>query len=586
LLDSPKYIQFSDREKNEFLSQIGNFSIEERQIFALMCSQWEAHIPYEELYRKLTQQSINYTTAFETLIKKLEMATVAVLHMEIIEKKYLPQYIVLAEENSSLFWYEYLSNWILQALLSPEKALPLLSEVSASHKKFSKEILQSTSFDNLIKIENSNQEDAFNVYALSLDQSESMLVPVQKSSKMITSILLKLKYFLRSTNVISNISKLLNRSVASIQEASSQNSFYAWKEITKVIHEHSDQLAPNKQRKESKELYYYAIYLYQYILAQEKKTQSEHEEKEKIETDFGAILEAIQKAGTNPLSKEDFNNILKHYEQSYKDQFSAFYHQFLETHVASISAGHLPSVLMLANGFIHKDNLFLYFYNNYLHTNHDLNQHYISLLNENLHNTYLDSIFLDTPTFETTVKNEVKTRNPFLYTIIEKPALLAEIIMHHVQISGKRNKLKEAERLLNIFFLSDTMAIKSYQNIFELDLKNIYIQAVRKLGLFKKFWMKLTGRYANLLTKFSRQYNEDDIIKEVEGSEKETIQKKYFLQQSQAQNKGDKNQKKQSPTEKNEETLSSSSSPLNSKTSYSQEQINDMWNALKKTIRK
>ena len=67
----PTYISKDRKERESFLSQVGNFTTEEREIFNLLCDNWDHEIGYAKFVTKINKKHPIEEKYIESLMKKM-----------------------------------------------------------------------------------------------------------------------------------------------------------------------------------------------------------------------------------------------------------------------------------------------------------------------------------------------------------------------------------------------------------------------------------------------------------------------------------------------------------------------------------
>ncbi len=131
----------------------------------------------------------------------------------------------------------------------------------------------------------------------------------------------------------------------------------------------------------------------------------------------------------------------------------------------------------------------------------ELNAHFVNEFKTCILSNSSDPSLLEGYAFNGSVMTKLQSDYPIAYDLIKRKGILAEAIIH---FSKKRGHSQgKMHQLLGMYFKEGSSELKSINEIFHLDVVDLYDSAYATLPLLKRFFVVFLGRYSKNLERFT-----------------------------------------------------------------------------------
>ncbi len=500
----PEYVDLSNKERNAVLSQNGNFSSTEREIFQWLCNNYVEQISYENVLDAIFNKFPNAKNTLRLLISKLQQSGIAVLRTETKLNNQTPSYIILTNKYDEKFCNQLVEELTLEATINPETPLPLISELRKSNYSDMIYNIPEISLQELdIIYEETSVPDTV---SLMVFEKEGLCISTKNLPLLVDALILKIRYFFSSADFLADVAKATETTFTNIQEKIKSTDVRNWHDLTTALVKHRESIFANTRLDTSKEILIYAVILSKVsgrIIQEDHEEQQAHLVKQELLDD---LLQTMKDHPTNIVTKEEFSNMLAPIQQSLGDDFSKFIADFEATYVKPINTPVTPTIVLLELGYVHINKFFSYFYDEFIRLKVYLKDWVAQEVLDSLRSSTTHPLMLSYQSYVQTITKEVTKKSPFVSTILKHPRLLADSVLIHGRETLKSDSIKTMEKLLGIFFYKETMELKEYEKIFDLNIGGIVRNACKRMPLFTRIWWTITGKTKQIIERYRNDF--------------------------------------------------------------------------------
>lgn len=494
----PAYIRYDKKQREEFLSQFGITSPSQREMFHQLCNSWRPLIDFDSFTGARTGVVTHPVHETENLINRLKAAKMGIFTYRKNEKgERVPREIVLCEEGQPRFWFYFVQDLIQQACDNPRNPF-LTVELLRSREVLlpAGEIedlalgrLSKSSIDALAKTEK--------LLFLTL-QGERVLATTQTLALLLTFSSAKLRFILKNPEVTAAASRLLNLGLSDVAKRLEDKESGFWRGLTEALLQSRDDLLADRRLHLDRGFFQAAELFFQYLTNQIDEVKRQKEADQEREADLRQVEQLVLLDKDVIMPVEELESHLKLlFKDKYGDRFEALREEFMVTFTQNTQKTSLPSILTLKAGMVHRNNLYRYFLKRFESLVPLVNQEYLVKMDRRLRKTHqnTDLDFLNKENLERSLLEWTAKTDPLVGELLEKSKVLAEALIHHGRTNQGLASVEEMKPLLERFFKPGVMHLKSYQEIYGIDVPRLYEEAFKRLSVISQFWRRLTGSY-------------------------------------------------------------------------------------------
>lgn len=604
----PEYVAYDSKQREEFLSQLGNFSPNERDVFHKLCQNWQEAIPYDRFTRLLTSGEGGNTSDLISLMNKLRAERLGILRTKISEGNRTRKSLVLTTANSARFYAELVDELFTDMLESIVNPLPLASILEKQMGSIPFDLFRSVPANKLAPYlspeEDSGEgsgsaaeDDAADEPPLSVQSlnSDSLLITRKNLRPFMTVAILKMKYYLSNTTLLGAVAKLQDTSLLAIKKGCNSKDSLFWLGLTSVIVSHVREIEALRNVGIDAGFYHVAWLLKNLIESQRADADEKRRRQEEEELDLQAIAMAIKEAPANVVNREELSALLERQSDKYGDRFEHFQNTFFERFVRDKSSKKLPVIVQLENNYIHRDNVFPLFLEHFRKVETELRPYFIHRMEHQLRsgNRNRDETFYSVDNFEEAIREQVNVHSKILSQTIKRPAILAEAMIHHARQNKLVKDVDELKKHLSLYFEPETMKPLPLSQWFNLRLSGIFEQAFERLPVFQRIWIRITGKYESFRGRFIDQ-GVKAVSSSRNGSGRETGAKAGTTRSQRRRPSGRNAEGRPARSHRERQTTeggsrrSAASKPMTEeqKKQYNRKQVDSAWEQFSSTIKK
>lgn len=501
-MNRPAYINFDDREREEFLSQRGNFTPDERTIFRELVSVWEPRIDYNRFLKRIRETGGPAQVA--SLMNKLRRSQVGLLRTQMVEGERKRVAILLLEEGSFDFYFEALQEAYVDITESIVNPLPLRSELQERGLSIPDSFVRTLENEMLVKLfKEKEQKERFIAGLTSLNHQE-LLVPSSHIRAFINVAMLKIRYFMNSSSLLELIGRYQDTSLMAIKQNLTGKEPQFWLSLSLTIVDNRKEIQASRNVSVEKDFFHAGYLLRRLITAQMEEAKARKRQEKEREIDLETVAMSIKEAESPLLDRNEVDAIINRLSDKYGEEIESLRQEFYEGYVQSKGKRSLPKVVVIDSFYIHRDNLYPVFIERFEVLARELRHYYKDkMLNELRRSAESGSaVFYSHENFENDIQDQIEGRDSFVASLLAKPGLLAEAMILNAKQKKQVKSMDDLKEQLSLFFNPESMKLLDLPTVFNLSLGEIYDDAFEELHILRRIWIRLTGKYNAVRDKY------------------------------------------------------------------------------------
>lgn len=498
--EMPGYFGMNRKGRDEFLSQAGHFSEEQRTLFSLLCDMWEPDISYVKFLTKARHDHMNAEPALNAIMSQLERGKCGLIVCSAVENRLEKSRVILTERDSPRFWYWSVENAWQRVQVDESLSFPALGDFS-HHESFPNDSLETLSLADISESFIRGRGSEVRLYTFSdLTDSPFILTP-SSVFLMVQACRRRLRSILANSPLQPLLSRLLGTVVSDLRRSLLKNDHSFWSSLTDVIGAHQEDLKARKPNL-SGELFIAAAILKAYNRNELNEAERRREEDAEKRDVMKSILVHLVGHDGFLISKQDMQAQF----QPYKDRWPDFYDTFVSYFMAESGSSTLPAVLSIGDEYIHRDRIYPLFKLHYEQAAGELQGFYLNLIERILLGRAgsRTAVFAGLEAFRGDIEDRLSADFPILKRLLALPKIVSEGIIHYAGKVLKIQDMQRIKRVLQRYFDGGTLHFKDPERLFALYPRAMFDEAFGKLSGFRRLILKLFGRYDGLMQLFNQ----------------------------------------------------------------------------------
>lgn len=492
----PEYINMDRKDREAFLSQIGNFSTEERGIFNMLCDNWEHEIGYAKFVTNANKKTPIEEKDLQSLMKKLRKSSCGILLTKFERGERGVEKIILTDVRSHHFYYYFINN-------EYQKNYEEVSNDFVDDKRFDKyDIITTELSPQVLNIDELNkrfiekEHNLYNIFSIKPGGYTPFYATSYTLKDLLKLSVRKVKYYFKSDNFIAFIAKIMNTSISKVRSTTDRFEISTWKELTRDILSNKS-IINGKFKNISSSFFKAIIIANSYCNNELKQRDKELQEENKIKEILKGIVNIIREKEFAPMSQEDLNSLFEDFNKENPNIKSKFY----ELYVDNKTKTGLTDIIFIGQHYIHKDNLYKVFLDRIGMITVELTSYFVDEYKKCLLSNSSDPSLLEGYPFNGSVMTKLQSDYPIIYDILKRKGILAEAIIHFSKNRG--HSQSKMHNLLSMYFIEGSSELKNINDILHLDVLELYDTAYSRLPLVKRLLIVVFGRYSRYLERFT-----------------------------------------------------------------------------------
>jgi hypothetical protein len=497
----PEYFNFDQIQKEEFLSQLGNFNQEQRAIFHKLCEIWEPEIDYDRFIELGKNQFSFIQSHLTQLMQKLFNARCGLLKITAKQGSITNSQVILCERDSIRFFYYYLENEYYYSLYSEDKFFITSKFLENQEVHIPGSYVESLSLNDIGEGLVADNKDNVRIFLIKSENYDPIYATPATIAHLIHLSREKVKQLLKSSQLLTFISKTMGLMESEILKNIKDRDHSFWNKLCRTLMENKEDVA-EKRRHIAPDYYPALSFVYAYTRNGLEEAERIRLDKQSQKDELISICQAIELGDEKFITQQELNDYLSHGISKWPDFKDTFYDQCVKVK----NKTSLPLIVNVGNGYIHRDHIYLTFRVELREAAIELKQHYLSLMDELLTSRRREGVnaFSSTDSFVHSIHENIKERFPLLSMLLDKPKILSESIIHWSKKRSNNPSADQVRVILAKFFEEDsTLKFIRIDKMLELYQVELFKQAFDRLSLLRKIILRLFGRYDTMLESFN-----------------------------------------------------------------------------------
>jgi len=496
----PKYFQYDQIQKEEFLSQLGNYTQEQRSLFRKLCEFWEPELAFERFLKQEKDGFSFLDSHLRFLMNRLSSSRCGLLQMKVDKGDLVPDRIILTEPDSIRFYYYIIENEYLKILLQEDKSFigdEYLLEAGITIPSEFVEDLSHTEISNEFL---SHQKNNVRILRVTLEGSKPFFCTPYTVQHVIRIARENIRHFLSNSQVITLVAKLMGQMNSEVQRSVGTTDTLFWNKLTSVLLEHREDVLMKRKN--------YSVNVFQYVSLLYAYTRNALDETERIRQETQQKKDEMIRVCKELYNRKDpfvDQTILNDYLNDGLKRWDDFKELFFDKCVHIKNRTGLPIIVNMGTGYMHRDHLFPVFQTELELASTQLKEYYRLEMEQMLTSRQTGvNCFSSQSIFVNHVQDMVEKNNPVLGALLKKPKLVSEGLILFSKKSMGNQSPDQVRQLLNKYFEEDsTLRFKRLDRMLDLYLIRIYKEAYQKLPLLRRIIMRIFGKHESFSNSFA-----------------------------------------------------------------------------------
>lgn len=501
----PKYFKYDEKNREEFLSQIGNFADERRRFFAKLCEMWTPEIPYA---KGAVKSGIQFNSnGFKSFMDRLSKAHCGLIKKQFKQGKIEPESVILTERDSIRFFYHYIESEYQQNFTSDR--IPFLSYERLAGEKMvpPDEYIDVVAPEHLSEAYRQRFQNEIRIGKITGIGNSDILMTPRTIPYLVKIARFKIRVVLKSDMIMTMLSKLLGLKTSEVYNHVRTGDNTYWQKIVGAIKDHADEFK-TRHKNIPEDFFVSAEILSAYIGNELVAAQQQREVEGQLREKMGVICQELLTGGKTIYDMQEFAKLMETYTEKWPD----FADKFYETHIRTSEGKGLPTIVFTGTHYIHRDHIYPLFkelVNTYSEEFEDI---YVNIMERIIRTNNRDknTFFSSHASFISDILARIEKEDKFLHSLFNKPRIVSEAIIHYGKTKLKLKTMERMKDLLYCYFQEGVVKYKSLDTLFGLYRKDIFDKAYFRISFFRRLYLKLSGRYESYYETFIGLSRKDD----------------------------------------------------------------------------
>ena len=505
----PTVFQLDLQKREEFLSQVGSFTQEQRRIFHRICDFYDPVLDYNRFVLHAGKDILFANNQIEILMKKIRNAHYGLLKFRLVEGELKPDKIIVANRDSPEYYCHLIEDEIQRNLIDDSLSFLKITDLEEQNQRVPFDLVETIHPESLSPLFIKGEKGQSRIYTMPLKTGGSLLATSKSLEFLIILGRIKIRSYLNNASFISIISRYMDTKISEIQKLQKTTDRKFWLNLsTKILQNKEDLKLRLKHLEET--LFQSSEIIHHFLTNAEKESEIEREEAAAKEVALNEICMEILKKEDFLVTDEDLLKIL----EPYTKKWDGFREYFYESAVKVNNKIGLPLILSIDDKYIHRDHVYPFFRSELTMQSKELKFHYIQLMERMLRTGNKDriTIFYTRDTFKEDVLEMIKKETPVLAEFLSKPRIVSEGIVHYFKNLKKVRDVNKIKDFMNNFFDKGVIRFKDADYLLNLYLLEIFDEAYKFLSWWKKLILRVSGRKDSLRSQFSGLIEKEEVF--------------------------------------------------------------------------
>ena len=501
----PSVFQMDLSHREEFLSQVGSFTQEQRRIFHRICDFYDPMLEYNRFVLHAGKDILFANNQIEILMRKIRNAHYGLLKFRNDQGELKPDRIIISDRDSKAFYKHLIEDEIQRLMLDDARSYLSLIELEKGNFSIPYDIIDTIYPEAMSPRFVQKMREEEKIFSIPLKSGGALLSTSNSLEFIIEISHSKIKNALNSSTFISVLSRYMDLKISDIQKRQFSRDTAFWKSLsTEIVKNKEDLLLRIKHLNQS--VIQSAEILHLYYINSETEEEKEREESKEKQAAIDDICMVILKKENFLVSPDDLLDILEPYEK----KWTGFKDLFYETVVKVNQKIGLPVILYIADQYLHRDHVYPFFRSELSMQSRELKFYYVEMMERMLrtHNKDKITIFYTRESFKDDVLEQIEQNSPILREFLKKPRIVSEGIVHYFKDLKKVRDVNKIKDFMNNFFDDGIIRFKEADYLLNLYLLDIFQESYKYLSWWKRLILRISGKHESFVSQFSG-FNEE-----------------------------------------------------------------------------
>jgi hypothetical protein len=500
----PYYVEYAAKEREQFLSDIGNFSLPQQEIFQTLCKIWQPEIPYARFLSQVSGAIKNVTAELDKLMERLSERKCGLIKIHYSLGEEVRDSVILTAPNSIRYYYFRLLNELEIFFGNIEPNIP--DEEYLESRGLRPPVVRNLGEDSYSFIFEEAKKGDYTIFRIHLPTQKSLLLPGGGGIRLINYCLAKLREALSRTNLSMEIARLMEIPMSELKKRGESKDPLLILGIAKAVQEVKNDPLAFKRVQAAPVFFQTTAILAHLIKCNVDDMKRKKDMEEDRLRDMNALALLLEQEKELIISEKRFGEVMATFNDKYPSGLDSFRREFAAKFVEFKDDTKIPVLIFINKSYIHRNHFYQLFLS-HLYVFRDAADTYTLKTMENIlrtGNRERKTIFYSRENFESELMDYLRSTDPLLAEIFAAPRILSEAIMYTFKEKRKIRDLNLTKEELEKYFRSDTMQFKSLPVILKLSISDIFQRAFFRLAWWRQLILKATGKYASYQDQYTR----------------------------------------------------------------------------------
>ena len=319
----PTVFQMDLSQREEFLSQVGSFTQEQRRIFHRICDFFDPMLDYNRFVLHAGKDILFANNQIEILMKKIRNAHYGLLKFRNDQGELKPDRIIISNRDSKSFYKHLIEDEIQRLMLDDSRGFISLEEMEKLNFRLPFDLVETQYPDILSPQYVKKLKESEKIYTMPLKSGGGMLFTSHSLEFILEICYGKIKNALKNPTFISTVSRYMDLKISDIQKKQFSKDKGFWKKLCAEIIKNGDDIILrikhlNHAVMQSAEMLQF------YLINAETEEEKEREESKEKQLAIEELCLEILKKENFLMTPEEMLDLIDPYEKKwtgFKDLF-------------------------------------------------------------------------------------------------------------------------------------------------------------------------------------------------------------------------------------------------------------------------
>jgi hypothetical protein len=503
-IQPPFYVEYGEKAREQFLSDLGNCSPAQMEVFQTLCKIWQPEIPYNKFLTQISGAIKNVAAELDRVMEKLSAKKYGLIKIRYSQGDQIRDSIILTEAAAPRFFYYAILNDLETFFNGMDGHIPY-EDYLASRGANPPDARELEPGKYSVIFEEAKKND-FTIYRVVLPNKKALLLPSGGGIRFINFCLVKLREFVADTNVAAGVAAIQHISMNELNKRAESRDPLLILGVVKAIQQMRQAPVETKRLHVPEMIFNCMVILSHLISCNIEEVKRKKNAEEDLLKDKNALAHLIETEKEPLVSGKRFTELVNTFEVKYQDKFESFRKEFMEEFLTQQKEEKIPVIISIFNSYIHRSGFFQFFLSRLSAFRETAGQFTLKSMEQILrtNNKSGNSIFFSRENFDTQLGIVLRQSDPCLYEIFNNPKILSEAVIYSLKTKKKVQDIEVIQSELEKYFTSDTMQLKGLSVILHISLVDIFHRAFAQLPWWRQVLIKLSGKYQSYQEQYSR----------------------------------------------------------------------------------